>query len=73
MFQVEPASILAPLARRLRHTAGLLWRAAQWRGDIGIGAEAEKEEGGVGGVGSAGEKQWRHLGRRGREVAHSPL
>ena len=40
------------------------------RHNVGIGAEAEKEEGGfgrVGGVGPAGEIQWRHLGRRGRE------
>ena len=43
------------------------------RHNVGIGAEAEKEKGGVGGVEAAGEKQWRHLGRRGREVAHSPL
>ena len=33
MFQVEPASILAPFARRLRHTAVLLCQAAQHRGE----------------------------------------
>ena len=37
------------------------------RHNVGIGAEAEKEEGGVGGVELASEIQWRHLGRRGRE------
>ena len=42
------------------------------RHNVGIGAEAEKEEGGVGEVVVAGEKQWPHLGRRGK-VAHSPL
>ena len=42
------------------------------RHDVGIGADAEKEEGGVGGVEVAGEIQWCHLGRRGREGgAHS--
>ena len=43
----------------------------QSRHNIGISAEAEKEEGGVGVVVVAGEPQWRHLGRRERE-AHSP-
>ena len=38
-----------------------------FRHNVGIGAEAEKEEGGVGGVAVAGEPQWRHLGRRERE------
>ena len=34
MFQVEPAaSWLAPLARRLRHRAGLLFQAASYRGE----------------------------------------
>ena len=34
MFQVQPASsCLAPLARRLRHTAGLLLKAALCRGE----------------------------------------
>ena len=34
MFHVEPAaSWLAPLARRLRHTAGLLFQAALCRGE----------------------------------------
>ena len=37
------------------------------RQNVGVGAVAEKEEGGVGRVGRAGEKQWRHLGRRERE------
>ena len=37
------------------------------RHNVGIGAEAEKEEGGVGGVEPASEIQWRHLGRRERE------
>ena len=44
------------------------------RPNVGIGAEAEKEEGGVGDVETAGEPQWRQLGRREREGgAHSPL
>ena len=34
MFQVEPASCVAPLARRLRHTAGLLLKAAPCRGEM---------------------------------------
>ena len=34
MFQVEPVLYcLAPLARRLRHTAGLSFQAAQYRGE----------------------------------------
>ena len=34
MFQVKPVSYcLAPLARRLRHRAGLLWEAAHHRGE----------------------------------------
>ena len=34
MFQVEPVLYcLAPLARRLRHTAGLFWKAATCRGE----------------------------------------
>ena len=37
MFHVEPAaSWLAPLARRLRHTAGLLLTAALYRGEKAI-------------------------------------
>ena len=42
------------------------------RHNVGIGAEAEKEEGGVGDVGLAGEPQWRHLGGERGRVAHSP-
>ena len=34
MFQVEPASILAPLARRLRHIAVLLWTVAMYSGEM---------------------------------------
>ena len=43
------------------------------RQNVGVGAVAEKEEGGVGGVVEpAGEIHWRHLGRRGREgLTHS--
>ena len=43
------------------------------RHNVGIGAEAEKEEGRVGGVVVAGEPQWRHLGRRGREGSLTSL